>query len=142
MAQFFARIGVATKVEALPPATLFTKATAREYALFMTSWTATIAATTLRNLAMTKNPELGLGPFNRQHYSNPELDRVATQAIGTLDDDARNRLVIKGIELLAEDVGMIPLLNSVNVWASRTDRASYDPSPLGRTQAMLATPAK
>jgi peptide/nickel transport system substrate-binding protein len=142
-AQYFARIGVATRVETLPRAPFFTRASNREFAIFLGSWTGTLGANTIRALLTTYDRERGLGAFNRQRYSNPALDAVFARALSTLDDGARNALMAEVEQIAVEDHALIPLAFTVVTWAYRRDRvADYALSPLARNQAMLATPTR
>jgi peptide/nickel transport system substrate-binding protein len=140
LAQAFTRIGVETRVEALPPATLFTRATNRDFSLFMTYFTSALALNSMRQVVMTRNPELGQGPFNRQRYSNPAVDEPLARALTTMDDAARKRFTQQAAMALREDMGAIPVVNLRNAWAGRRDKVVYDPSPATFTQPIYARP--
>lgn len=140
--QYFTRIGVRTRVETQPRNVFFPKATAREFAMFLGSWTGTLGANTLRALLTTYAPERGWGAFNRQRYSNPTLDALFERALTTIDDTARNRLIAEAERVAMEDVALIPLVFTRSTWAMRGDKVEYTPSPLSRSQAMLARPVK
>jgi peptide/nickel transport system substrate-binding protein len=128
-------------VEALPPPTLFTRATNRDFSLFMTYFTSGLTLNPLRQVVMTRNAELGHGPFNRQRYSNPEMDRPLAQALVTMDEARRKELTQQAARALYDDMGVIPIINLRNSWAGRRDRVVYDPSPTNFTQPTLAKPA-
>jgi peptide/nickel transport system substrate-binding protein len=140
LAQQFTRIGVETQVQALPPANLFTRATNRDFSLFMTYFSAFLSISPLRQVAMTRNPEAGHGPFNRQRYSNPAMDAPLAEALVAMDPERRMILTQQAQAALMEDKGIIPLIVLKNVWAGRRDRVTYDPSPYGHTSAMHARP--
>jgi len=141
LAQAFTRIGIETQVQALPPANLFTRATNREFSLFMTYFSSYLTINPMRQVVMTRNPELGHGPFNRQRYSNPRMDAPLREALTTMDDERRRELTHIAARELREDHGVIPLIVLRNVWAGRRDRVVYDPSPVNHTTATLARPA-
>ena len=128
-------------VELLPPANLFTRATNREFAMFMTTFTTAYAANMLRQVVMTRDPEAGTGPFNRQRYSNPELDGLVRQALQTMDEERRNAIVADAMRLATREMAVIPVFYLKLNWAARRDRLVYDPSPSWYTNALLATPA-
>jgi peptide/nickel transport system substrate-binding protein len=140
IAQGFTRIGIETRVELLPPANLFTRATNREFAMFMTTFTTAYAANMLRQVVMTRDPEAGTGPFNRQRYSNPELDALVRQALSTMDEERRNAIVAAAMRLATREMAVIPVFYLKLNWAARRDRLVYDPSPSWYTNALLATP--
>jgi peptide/nickel transport system substrate-binding protein len=140
IAQGFTRIGIETRVELLPPANLFTRATNREFAMFMSTFTTAYAANMLRQVVMTRDPEAGTGPFNRQRYSNPELDALVRQALSTMDEERRNAIVAAAMRLATREMAVIPVFYLKLNWAARRDRLVYDPSPSWYTNALLATP--
>ncbi|MBX6743331.1 MAG: ABC transporter substrate-binding protein [Acetobacteraceae bacterium] len=142
IAQGFSRIGVETRVEVLPPANFFTRATNRDFALFMTTYTSSIAANTLRQVVMTKDPATGAGPFNRQHYSNPAVDAPLAEALRTMDPVRRRALTAQAMRATIEDAGVIPVFYLKVNWAGQKARVRYDPSPSWYTNALLATPAE
>jgi peptide/nickel transport system substrate-binding protein len=140
IAQGFTRIGIETQVQTLPPANLFTRATNRDFSLFMTYFSSYLTINPLRQVVMTRNPELGHGPFNRQRYSNPAVDGPLSQALTTMDEERRKALTREAARALLEDKGLIPVINLRNSWAGRRDRVVYDPSPPNMTEPRLARP--
>ncbi len=140
IAQGFTRIGVETQVEVLPPATLFTRATNREFALFMSYLSSDTAINYLRQVVMTRDAARGTGPFNRQRYSNPAVDEPAAEALRTMDETRRAALTVQASRALRDDLGVIPLLYLRYNWATRKDRVRYAPSHRGYTSAMWARP--
>jgi peptide/nickel transport system substrate-binding protein len=140
LAQQFTRVGIETSVQALPPANLFTRATNREFSLFMTYFSSYLTINPLRQVVATRNPELGLGPFNRQRYSNPAIDGPVREALITMDPDRRRELTHQAARALLEDKGVIPVIFLRNTWAGRRDRVVYDPSPVNHTSAVHARP--
>lgn len=142
IAQGFNRIGVETQVEVLPPANFFTRATNRDFAMFLTTYTANLAANTLRQVAMTRNTATGAGPFNRQHYSNAAVDKPLEEALRTMDPARRLQLTGQSMAALVEDKGVIPVFYLRVNWAARKDRINYDASPNWYTSALYATPVQ
>ena len=51
--------------------------------------------------------------LNRTGHSNPEYDKVVEAAAGTMDLEARRKLVFQAQEMLAEDVGIYILYNDI-----------------------------
>ena len=142
IAQQFTRIGIETQVQTLPPATLFTRATNREFSMFMTYYSAFLSISGLRQVVMTRNPDLGHGPFNRQRYSNPRMDAPLAQALTEMNPDRRATLTQQAARELLEDKGVLPIIFLRNAWAGRRDRVVYDPSPYNHTSALHARPAE
>jgi peptide/nickel transport system substrate-binding protein len=140
LAQQFTRAGIETTVQALPPANLFTRATNREFSLFMTYFSSYLTINPLRQVVATRNPDLGLGPFNRQRYSNPAIDEPVRRALTTMDPERRQVLTHQAARALLEDKGVIPVIFLRNTWAGRRDRVVYDPSPVNHTSAVHARP--
>jgi peptide/nickel transport system substrate-binding protein len=60
-----------------------------------------------------------MGASNRGRYSNPEVDRLITEALATVDDAKRQGLLARATEIAIEDGGIIPLHYQVNTWAMR-----------------------
>ncbi|WP_165839054.1 ABC transporter substrate-binding protein [Roseicella frigidaeris] len=140
IAQGFSRIGIEAQVQTLPPANLFTRATNRDFSLFMTYFSSYLSLNPLRQVVMTRDAERGHGPFNRQRYSNPEVDHPLAAALTTMDEAKRKALTQQASRALLEDMGVIPVINLRNVWAGRRDRVVYEPSPPNHTEPRLARP--
>jgi peptide/nickel transport system substrate-binding protein len=141
VAQGWTRVGVETRVEVLPPANFFGRATAREFSMFFTTFTTSTAANMLRQVVMTRDAATGVGPFNRQHYSNPAVDDPLREALTTMNEARRNTLTRQAMRAATEDLGVIPVHFLRNNWAGLRNRVRVDPSPLFYTNALLTTPA-
>ncbi|MGR0187002.1 ABC transporter substrate-binding protein [Azospirillum aestuarii] len=141
IAQGFSRIGVETKVETLPIATFFSRATNREFALFLTTYATTNSAELLRQVVLTKNQDTGAGPFNRQRYSNPKLDAPLLAALGDFDAERRVARIRDALAALEEDVGVIPVFYPRFNWAGRKGYVRFVPgNAFGHTNAVFAEP--
>ena len=141
IAQGFTRIGVETQVQTLPPANLFTRATNREFSVFMTFFSSWFAINPIRQVVMTRDPDLGFGPFNRTRYSSPAVDGPARAALTSMDEERRRALTHDAIRATMQELPVIPVVYLRNTWAGRRDRVVYDPSPAGWTTAQFAKPA-
>ena len=129
-------------MQALPPANLFTRATNREFSLFMTYFSSAMTINPIRQVVMTRDPQAGFGPFNRQRYSNPAVDDPARQALITMEPERREALTHQAARALLEDKGVIPVIFLKNSWAGRRDRVVYRPDAYNRTTAQLTRPAE
>lgn len=138
IAQGFNRIGVVTKVETLPAATFFSRATNREFSVFLTTYAATNSADLLRQVVLTKNPETGTGPFNRQGYSNPAVDGPGLEALRTFDPEKRRALTHQALQALQDDVGVIAVYYPRFNWAGRRGYVRFVPgNAFGHTNAVF-----
>lgn len=133
VAQMFTRVGVETKVETMPPAVFFNRASAGaegkpEFSFILVGWGSGTGevSSPLKSLVATFDKTKGMGTANRGRYSNPELDKVIDQALATVDDAKRGELLAKASEMAMEDVGIIVSHYQLNTWATRKG-LSYTP---------------
>ena len=127
--QMWQRIGVQTEVDPMPWTAYVSQANKQAFAAFLFGWgTATAEASDalIAQLA-TFDPAKGWGAANRGRYSNPALDALITQAVGTADDATREKLLQQATRLAMDDVGLIPLHIQKNIWATRAG-LTYEPS--------------
>ncbi|MCC7282909.1 MAG: ABC transporter substrate-binding protein [Acetobacteraceae bacterium] len=120
--QYWTRIGINTRVEASPWANFVARASRQEFSIFLVGWGTSTgeASSPLRSLVATYNRDTGMGPSNRGRYSNPEVDRLLAEALRTIDDEAREKLLQDATRIAMQDVGIIPIHIQKNVWAMRT----------------------
>lgn len=127
VAQMFTRIGIETKVETLPPAVFFSRASqgtperTPEFSLILVGWSAGTGepSDSLKALLGTFNPQAGMGSANRGRYSNAEVDEVLKKALATVNDNERAALLAKGTEIAINDIGIIPIHFPKNTWAAK-----------------------
>jgi peptide/nickel transport system substrate-binding protein len=133
----FNRIGVDTKVVTLPWATFASQGSAPNYAysLMLVGWGAGTgeASSPLASLLATIGS--GRGGSNRGRYSNPKMDAILDQALASVDDGKRDKLLQEATEVAMADVGLIPLHYQINVWAVRKG-LTYKPRADEYTLAM------
>jgi peptide/nickel transport system substrate-binding protein len=142
VAQALTRIGIETRVEVIPPAPFFTRATAREFSFFFSTFTANTAAVMLRQVVMTRDPQTGFGAFNRGHYSSPAVDAPLAEALRTMDEARRNALVGQAMRAAVDDLAVIPLMYVRVNWAGMRNKVRYDAHPSWFTNALLAAPVE
>ncbi len=139
----FSRIGIDTKVVTLPWATFASQGSAPTYAfsVMLVGWGSGTGevSSPLRSLIATVGP--GRGGSNRGRYSNPKVDQLIEQALATVDDEKREKILQDATELAINDVAIIPLHYQVNIWATRKG-LSYVPRADEYTLAQFVTPAK
>lgn len=142
VAQMFTRIGVETKVETMPPAVFFNRASAGangnpEFSFILVGWGAGTGevSSPLKSLVATFDKVKGMGTANRGRYSNPVLDKAIDEALATVDDAKRGDLLAKASEIAIEDLGVIVSHYQLNTWATRKG-LTYTPRADEYTTAM------
>jgi peptide/nickel transport system substrate-binding protein len=132
--QMLARIGIKAEVETMSKSVFFSKASrggpnkSPAFSFILVGWGSGTgeASSPLKSLLHTHDKSRGFGASNRGRYSNAEVDRLIEQALATVDDAKREKLLQKATELAIGDLGIIPLHYQVNVWATRKGLA-YTP---------------
>ncbi|MCC7274753.1 MAG: ABC transporter substrate-binding protein [Alphaproteobacteria bacterium] len=137
VAQMLTRVGIQTKVEALPFATYAPRSSKLEFSFMLFGWGSGTGevSSPLRSLLATYDSKKGNGPSNRGRYSNPKVDEALEAALRTVDDAARQKLLQQASEAAINDVGLIPLHYNINNWATRKGY-SYEPRSDESTLAM------
>jgi len=143
VAQMWQRIGVQTTVEAMPWNNYVSRAGKQEFSVFLLGWGVGSGEglNPLRAQIATWNPTRGLGTANRGRYSNPAVDTLIDQAMGTMDDGAREKIIQKAMKLAMDDVPVIQLHLQKNIWATRKGLV-YEPRVTEETLAMGVREAK
>lgn len=143
VAQMLARAGIETRAEALPFNTTLSQGGPPQHAFsaMLLGWGSNTgeASSPLRALLATNDRERGMGVGNRGRYSNPALDAVIGQALGTVDDTERRALLERASEMAMADQALVPILYQVNIWATRRG-LSYAPRADEWTLARFFTP--
>ena len=129
--QMLTRVGIQTKVETMPKSVYFRRASrggpnkTPEFSFVLVGWGAGTgeASSPLKSLLHTYDKARGFGASNRGRYSNAELDKMVEDALATVDDITREKLLQKATEIAIDDLGIIPLHYQVNTWATRAGLA-------------------
>jgi peptide/nickel transport system substrate-binding protein len=119
VAQMFARIGIAARVEALPLSAHFPKGQNREFGMALLGWGSLAADLALRTLAGTPDADKGYGAWNWSGYANAELDSLIERSLGTVDEAKREALARAASALAARELALIPLHYQIVTWAMR-----------------------
>lgn len=127
VAQMLTRVGIETKIETLPPAVFFKRASAGgpggtpEFSFILVGWSSGTgeASGSVKPLTTTFDKTTGYGTSNRGRYSNKEVDELVKKALATVDDKQRGDLLAKATEIVIGDVAIIPSHFQVNTWAAR-----------------------
>ena len=143
LAQMFSRIGIKAKVETMPKAVYFKRASrggpnkSPEFSFMVLGWGAGSgeASSPLRALLHTYDKSIGMGRANRGRHSDPVVDKLIQKALGTVDSDARGKLLAEATEVaVGKNYGVIPIHYQMNTWAAKSS-CSYTPRTDERTIA-------
>jgi len=128
VAQMLSRVGIDTKVVAMPSSTFFTQASDLKFSFMLVGWSTGTgeASSALKALVMTWNRDKGFGTANRGRYSNAKVDALTEDALQTVDDVKREAYLQRATEVAINDTGIVPLHFQVNLWATR-DGITYAP---------------
>ena len=142
VAQMLARVGIDTKVVAMPSSTYFTQATDLKFSFMLLGWSTGTgeSSSSLKALLMTYNRDKGYGTANRGRYSNGKVDALTEDALAIVDDARREAMLQRATELAINDTGIVPLHFQVNLWATR-DGITYVPRTDENTLAWKFRPA-
>ena len=120
VAQMWSRIGIQTVVEALPWSSYTARAGHQEFSVGLWGWGgAAEAGNALINIMGTYDPKVSRGSTTHGRYSNPALDALTDRALATMDDTAREKLLIQAVEIAMAELPIIPLHTLTNFWAAR-----------------------
>lgn len=141
VAQMLTRVGIAVKVEVLPFSVYVSRARKFDFSAALLGWGVSTgeASYPLRSLVATFNAEKGSGPWNWSRYANPKMDQLLEQALATVDNAKRERLLREATEPVIHDQAVVPLHYQVNTWAARKGY-SYTPRTDERTYAHEVKP--
>ncbi len=140
VAQYLARVGIKTNVDAMTASIYFPKRAKREFSFSMGGWPAeTGEASALFQLwvASLDSPN-SLGTSNYGGFTNADFDKVYKQAIVTVDAPKREKLLQEATQIALDNVPLIPLHFESSIWAFRKG-ISYEGR---RDQFTLATSVK
>jgi len=123
VAAMLTRIGVQTKVTAMPRATYFPKLEKHDTSFFMLGWGGAItdAQTTLSPVLRSPDESTGNGSFNYGRYLNPKLDALIDAAAVEMNAERRRQLVWDALREHNAQVHHVPLHRQMIPWAMRTN---------------------
>lgn len=143
IAPMLVRVGIDTKVVVQPWAPFIAAASAPGYAysfiLIGNSATTGEASFGIRVQFGTVDVAKGMGGSNRARYSNPRIDSMIDQAMATIDDARRERLLQEISEVALADQAVVPLFHADNIFALRRG-LSYTPRAEGYMPAHMIRP--
>ncbi|MDE2517264.1 MAG: ABC transporter substrate-binding protein [Rhodospirillales bacterium] len=123
-------VGITVNVNAIPKAVFFPQMNRGDFTLYLAGWGSVDPLSTWNAMFHCRDPKLGFGHVNREHYCNKPADALIAKASGTFDDAARIKLEQQAYALAdRQDIAYIPLYyqdevagvaNGV-VWQERPD---------------------
>jgi peptide/nickel transport system substrate-binding protein len=119
VAQMLSRIGIATKVEAMPFSAFLARVRKEEFAFAMIGWGSFAGDLALRSLIAGPNAQKGYGAWNWGRYTNPKLDKLIDQALSAVDEKKREALAREAAAVAVNDVALIPLYHQLVTWAMK-----------------------
>ena len=121
IAGMLVRIGIKATVSALPKAVYFTRGSKLEYSFALFSYGSDTgeASSPLNGFLHTHNKATGQGTFNRSRYSNVVFDSTLEEAMVTVDNGKREKLLQDASAIAVQDYAFIPTHFQVNTWAMR-----------------------
>lgn len=142
IAQMLAQIGIDTRVDASTASQFFSRRNDLEFPIYMAGWGASSGdmSSPLKSLVATYDPDAGMGPTNAGRYSNTEMDTLLLEAMSTIDDTERDRMLQEAETMVLNDYGIIPLHYEQTVWAMKPN-LSYEPRVDQYTMATEVKPA-
>ncbi len=128
VAQMLTRGGIPTKVSTMPKNVYFKRASkggknkSPEFSFFLVGWGSGTgeASSPLKSLLTTHDKSKGFGASNRGRHSDPAFDKLVVEALASVDDAKRAKLLAEATELgIGKNQGIIPLHYQVNTWATK-----------------------
>ena len=97
---------------------------------------------TLSLMYHTNIPARSLGGFNRQAYSNPEVDRLTLAGSMEPDDAKRRVLFEQAFEVAHADRVTLPIVVLQSVWAAKANAFEFTPRADEETLAFFIKPKR
>ena len=122
IAAMWTRVGVRTRLNAMPLAPFFAKIQRDDTSIYMLGWGVPTldGLYSFQSLLATRNGAQGDGIWNYGRYSNPAMDALV-QRMKTQQGAERQAAMREALRLYREDVPHIPLHHQVIPWALRSN---------------------
>jgi peptide/nickel transport system substrate-binding protein len=116
----FARVGVRTRLTALPRAQFFQKVDQLDFSLHMYGWGGAVTdpGRTLMPVLHSHDGK-GRGDFNSGRFKDEALDRLIEQADVEMDPQVRAQLLAGALKIVRDNSYTIPLHRQVIPWVAR-----------------------
>ena len=122
VAAMWTRVGVRTRLNAMPLATFFPKIQRDDTSIYLLGWGVPTldALYSFQSLLATRGTAQGDGIWNFGRYSNPRMDALI-ERMKTETGEARQAAIREALRLYREDVPHIPLHHQMIPWAMRSN---------------------
>lgn len=133
IAQNLSRIGIASKVEAMPMSSYVGRGSKKDFSIGILGWGTVEVSSPLRTLLACEDAAKGYGTQNWSNYCNRDMTALLDKALVTNDDAARLKLLQEATAIAIHDGGLIPIHQQLTTWAmqkglaytARTDERTY-----------------
>jgi peptide/nickel transport system substrate-binding protein len=121
-AAMLSRVGVRTRVTALPRTTYFPKLEKFDTSFYMLGWGGAItdAQTTLSPVLRSFDEKTGNGSYNYGRYVNPTLDALIDAAAVEMNAGRRRQIILDALQEHNAQVHHVPLHRQMIPWAMRS----------------------
>lgn len=125
VAGYLEKIGIKVNLNLMPSATFLPHIRPYEHktGLLISAWSVYTGEgiTMMNQHCYTYDQEKGTGNANRGHYSNPEVDKLISEAMQESDKERRAQLTKQIDKMTHDDVAYIPLYVQENIFAVKDD---------------------
>lgn len=119
IAQNLSRIGIESKVEAMPMSSYVSRGAKKEFSIGLLGWGTIEVSSPLRALLACTDANKGYGTQNWSNYCNPAMMAPLEKAMTTVDDTARLKLLQQATTIAVDDGALIPVHQQFTSWAMR-----------------------
>lgn len=119
VAQMWTQVGVRTEVDAKTFSAFIADRNGFNFSAFLAGWGAGTGemSSPLGALVATRDPDRSLGGTNFARHSNPEIDDRLVEALRTVDDTERARLLREGSAIAMDTFAIVPIHYELTTWA-------------------------
>ncbi len=116
-----AKVGVKVDLLAQPKAQYFKKVLGYDTSFYLLGWTpgSFDSWNVMYNLLSCRDDAVGRAKFNLGGYCNPELDKLTDEVLVETDPATRDSKIEAAYDMLATDIGYIPLHQQGLAWAKK-----------------------
>jgi len=122
VASMWAKIGIKTRLNAMPFATYIPKILKNDTSIYMLGWGVSTfdALYSLQALQRTVDPKGGAdGSYNLGRYSNPKVDALIDGIKIETDTGKRDAMIRDAYKILHDDVDHLPIHHQIRPWAMK-----------------------
>ncbi|MDD7972255.1 ABC transporter substrate-binding protein [Roseinatronobacter alkalisoli] len=119
VAQMWTQVGVQTEVDAKTFSAFIADRNGFNFSAFLAGWGAGTGemSSPLGALVATRDPDRSLGGTNFARHSNPDIDDRLVEALQTVDDAERERLLREASAIAMDTFAIVPIHYELTTWA-------------------------